>query len=166
MNNSHDGDNLDTNAENIFKTFAKTAGLEIPNSVSLLDAANAYKNSIINDKIKYKSGLDPAKRRAIDEFVQAIGPDFQTTSINVDIVERYVNLLHCLPKGFELHELRDDLWSYLNDSSGLQAMHEGTVKGRLINLRAFFRDMRKRKFIDQNLLDLFCTPLRDRISLI
>lgn len=153
-------------AQEMIRTVVETVGVTLPSPVALGEAVDAYKQSIYNDSIKYPSGLDPAKRRAIDEFVIAFGSDVKTTNIQTSMIEKYINLLHCFPSGLELAELRNNLWSYLDAPHDGRTMQDGTVKTRLINLRCFFRDMRKRNYIGQDLLDMICSPLRDRISLI
>lgn len=145
---------------------AQCLGLPMIKPVTLGEAIEAYRQSILDNPMQYPNGFDPTKRLALEEFALAFGEKTMTSDIGVGQVEKYVNLLRHLPNRANKLVLRDDIWSYITDPHLGRIIDAGTVKTRLMNVRAFFNDMERRKFISQDVLRSISDLLSSRINII
>lgn len=147
-------------------TIAQCLGLPMIKPVTVGEAIDTYKQSILDNSMQYPNGFDPTKRLALEEFALAFGERTMTSDIGVGQVEKYINLLHHLPNRASKLVLRDDIWSYITDPHLGRIIDAGTVKSRLMNVRAFFNDMERRKFISQDILRSISNLLSSRINII
>jgi|GEM_PF-5542406 len=147
-------------------TFAQCLGLAIVKPVTVEEAVGAYRQSILDNKTEYPNGYDPTKRLALEEFALAFGGKTKTSDIDLAQVEKYIKLLYHLPNRSNKSVLRDDIWSYVNNPHGGRTIAVGTVKTRLMNIRAFFNDMERRRFISQDVLRSVSHLLSSRINAI
>lgn len=145
---------------------AQCLGLPMIKPVTLGEAIEAYRQSILDNPMQYPNGFDPTKRLTLEEFALSFGEKTMTSDVSVVQVEKYINLLHHLPNRANKVVLRDDIWSYITDPHLGRIIEAGTVKTRLMNIRAFFNDMERRKFISHDALRSISHLLSSRINAI
>lgn len=134
------------------ESIARATGLPIIKEITLREAIETFIKSKNSNK---ERSLDN-KKLALKEFELAIGEDIITRDIDLATIERFIRLVHYLPNRRGGHELRPDIWSYMDNPEEGPTISKGTVRTKLAQVKTLLHDMKRRGFIAGAVVDSAC----------